>query len=176
MNRDPQIISLLILERGAVWPVWSRQLRAASLHLVVESQLELESVAEFQVRVSERLDKMKEKGERALTAGYVCCLDSRGREESRLSLMRALLRVLGREENAELIIAGGPWAADGEGGRERMRLVKLWAQLSEEAPRQLVSVRFEDPPATSGSYTLPEVNEEEWRARPGSGLLKGLPS
>lgn len=164
MKQDTQTISLLVLEQGSVFPTWGSSLRLAAPHVVVESQMDAETVDIFEKRVSRRLAKLSERGDRLVAVGYVCALDSSARRwQSREVLTRALLEALGPVPEAELIMGGGAWSLEGKEADERQRLLELWASLSEAAPGRRVSIRFEESPRESGLF-LVGVGRDELRA------------
>jgi hypothetical protein len=74
------------------------------------------------------------------------------RRESRKRVGLRILQQLGETNGAELILAGGSWEITGDEGRQRSELIELWSELSVQAPGRLMSVRFEDPPSSSGVF------------------------
>ncbi|HSC87763.1 MAG TPA: hypothetical protein VLC09_10855 [Polyangiaceae bacterium] len=72
MKQERQILTLLVLEKGATWPSWSSELRARAHNVIVEAQLEQEDLVSFGARMMARIEKLRERGDQVLGAGYVC--------------------------------------------------------------------------------------------------------
>jgi hypothetical protein len=145
--------TLVIMEAGASWPVWVKELQRRAPNSMVEVQPSSESPDSFASRVLRRLDALR--GRRVELLGAVYAAASPASEDERRvrwRLCEALLDAL--SPRGELILSGANWSTWGVDARSREDLLGLAGDLSCElrVGTQTVSVRFEDPVEESGMH------------------------
>lgn len=160
VNLRTESVALLLLERGAVWPSWSRELRDSAPHLVVETQLEDETLARFEERLLERLQRMRLTGIRLGVAAYACSVSDDSGTATRVSIGQTLLGML--EPGAQLILAGSVSTLGRGDTAQKARVMELWTRLCEGEGGREVRVRFEAlAPSQSGVFESTGGLEEE---------------
>lgn len=148
-TKDPEKMTLLILEHGAPWPTWINGHRSRANHAAVEVQAQGESAEEFAQRLVARIERIKQQNLTVLGAGYVCAPSGAERTALRRKSCEALLSVFSKNEQPELILAAGDWDASDP---ERDVLIQLWSELSQLVPNTSVSIRFEETEDKSGVF------------------------
>lgn len=144
MTEDSQVLTLLLIENGAPWPAWSADLRARAPNMVLEAQMEAESMEAFGQRVMQRIERLVERHDRVLGAAYLCGLGDSSRDTVRQRICRALIGALDKATDAELIVGGAVREQGVAADRERARLLALWTALSEQSANHPVSIRLDD--------------------------------
>lgn len=157
VDNNEETFALFVLEKGADWPSWGAAIRQRADNAVVETRIEGETEEEFERRVLHRLERVQQKGVRLVSAGYICGLDGTFDPERRHRLTLAIVRALADRPDSELVLGGGAWDATGREGAAREAMMELWGQLSGDAPGRLISVRFEQPPESSGVYAVTDA-------------------
>jgi len=148
-EREPEEITLLVLERGAPWPSWAPALRARADHLTVEVQTEDESDPDFAVRMKARFERLTLQAIKVAAAGYVCAPSAEQRSPLRKDVCHGLLALLDLEVQPELTIGAAAWDIR---SLERTQLIQLWGELSQARPRVTVSVCFDEQENNSGVF------------------------
>lgn len=147
--KDPEQMTLLILERGAPWPTWVDGHRSRADQAAVEVQAQGESAEEFGDRLVARVERLRQQNLTLLGAGYVCAPSDTERTALRRRSCEALLSIFSRVEQPEFILAAGDWAVSDP---QRNVLIQLWSELSQLVPNITVSIRFEETDDKSGVF------------------------
>jgi hypothetical protein len=137
-NRD-DLMSIVVLEAGAAWPVWLAEYQRQAPNAVVIAQADTESVHAFQARVVHRVTEAKSAGTGRIRVGV---LVASGRSDDsvrsfREGVARAIVNAMGTRSEAELVLAGGGSEAD----PSRHELFALAGALCEELGGTSVNVR-----------------------------------
>ncbi len=163
MSREPEEMTLLVLERGAPWPSWASSLRARANHSAVEVQAEDENSEEFSDRIVGRLRRLQEQRVRLVAAGYVCAPSEVQRMVLRARTCKLLLDALDSSRQPELLMGAGDWDAD---SLERGSLIELWGELSHFKVGASVSVCFDQEEKTSGVFRTAPLKQANRAAPP----------
>jgi hypothetical protein len=161
-TKDPELVTLLVIEHGAPWPSWAAQLRARVDHSAVEAQCEGESSLEFSERMKTRIAKVSAHGQRLIAAGYMCAAMGRDNHEVRKEICEALLFALDDQHQPELLLGADDWDVH---SLERMDLIERWSQLSQLRPKTSVSVCFEQADDMSGVFQAANVRKGSVQTR-----------
>lgn len=145
--------TLVIMEAGASWPVWVKELQRRAPNSMVEVQPSSESSDGFAARVMRRLQSLEDRGV-ALAGVVYAAASPASRQELKIrhELCAALLDRL--SSDGELVLSGACWSTWGVDARSREELMALAGDLSceLEGRAQTVSVRFSDPIEESGVH------------------------
>lgn len=147
--KDPEKMTLLILELGAPWPTWVSGHRSRADQAAVEVQAQGESAEEFADRLVNRVERIRQQNRTLLGAGYVCAPSDCDRTALRKRSCEALLSIFSKDEQPEFILAAGDWAVSDP---QREDLIQLWSELSQRVPNISVSIRFEETADKSGAF------------------------
>lgn len=143
--------TLVIMEAGAMWPAWVKEVQRRAPNSMVEVQPSSERVRCFAARVQRRLATLRQRG--VALVGVVYAAASPATEEERRvrwELCRVLLDTLA--PTGELVLSGVGWGTWGVDARSREDLLGLAGDLSCRLKGQTVSVRFHDPNEQSGVH------------------------
>jgi hypothetical protein len=137
-SRD-DLMSIVVLEAGAAWPVWLTDYQRLAPNAVVIAQADTESVHAFRARVVHRVADAKAAGTGRIRVGV---LVASGRSDEgvrglREGVARSILNAMGTRFEAELVLAGG----GSEGDPSRQELFALAGALCEELGGTSVNVR-----------------------------------
>ena len=155
MTRDSQVLTLLLIEKGAPWPTWSADLRARAPNMVLEAQMEAETMEAFGQRVLQRIERIVERHDRVLGAAYLCGMGDASQDAVRQMICRALLGALDKPSQAELIVGGAVGAHGLAADGARSRLLGLWTALSEQSPYHPICIKLDDGGNDSGVPAAP---------------------
>lgn len=143
-SRD-DLMSIVVLETGAAWPVWLTEQRLAP-HAVVIAQARAEGLDGFRVRVLHRIAEATTSSGARVSVGVIVAAPAAGEErlEFRESVARALLQRMG--SGAELVLAGDGHETD----PARHELFTIAGALCEELGGSKVNVRVRFSSSKSG--------------------------
>jgi hypothetical protein len=150
--------TLVIMEAGASWPVWVKDLQRRAPNSMVEVQPSSESAQSFSERVQRRLASLRQRGVTLVGAAYAASSPASDEErETRRQVCVALLEHL--SPAGELVLSGTGWSTWGVDARSREELMGLAGDLScgLRGRTQTVSVRFSDPIEESGVHKAPPL-------------------
>jgi len=149
LENSDDLMSIVVLEAGAVWPPWLPEYQRLAPNAVVIAQAGAESLTSFQTRVLSRVAEAaaSDTGVR-VRVGVIVSVDSPGEDRVMLrqKVARALLKAMGTEHEAELVLAGG----SEELAASRHQLFELAGTLCEELAGALVNVRVRFSNSKSG--------------------------
>ena len=137
-NRD-DLMSIVVLEAGAAWPVWLTEYQRLAPNSVVIVQAGTESVYAFRARVIQRVAEAKVAGTGRVRVGVLVASgrSDEGARSMREGVARAILSAMGTLSEAELVLAGG----GNDGDPSRQELFALAGALCEELGGTSVNVR-----------------------------------
>ncbi len=174
---EERATTLVLMESGAFWPAWVKEVQRRAPNSMVEVQSASESVEGFGGRALRRLASLRERGVSLRAAVYAAASPATEQERAvRRVVCGMLLDVLGH--GGELVLSGEGWSTWGMDARSREELMSLAGELSCQLPRAssippqpsssdrdsssrisvppsrrvTVSVRFGDPPDESGVH------------------------
>lgn len=150
--------TLVLMEAGACWPAWVKDLQHRAPNSMVEVQPSSESSQSFSDRVRRRLASLRQRGVTLVGAAYAAASPASEEErETRRALCAALLEHL--SPDGELVLSGTGWSTWGVDARSREELMGLAGDLScsLKGSAQTVSVRFSDPLEESGVHKAPRL-------------------
>jgi hypothetical protein len=151
-----QATTLVIMEAGASWPGWVKELQRRAPNSMVEVQPSSEQAEGFAARVRRRVTSLRQRGVALVGAVYAAASPASDEERSvRRELCRVLLDAL--MPSGELVLSGAGWGTWGVDARSREDLMGLAGDLScrLKGSAQTVSVRFSDPTEESGVHKAP---------------------
>ncbi|MCK6531651.1 MAG: hypothetical protein L6Q84_01665 [Polyangiaceae bacterium] len=151
MEDNDQKTALVVMEAGARWPSYTRELAGRASSAVVESQPAIESVAEFSARVIGRVARLAERSVRIPVAILAASqrIDPEARK-CRYQMARAIVMAMAGAEGGELLIMG-----DEHFGEEvRHELVAFAGALCDGLAGSAVSVRVRFGTGRSGTHAL----------------------
>ena len=137
-SRD-DLMSIVVLEAGAIWPAWLSEYQRLAPNAVVIAQARAETFDAFRTRVIHRVEEATTSSGARVRVGVLVSAVGVGEDrlEFREGVARAMLRVMGSNGEAELVLAG-----DGhEGDPARHELFALAGALCEELGGTQVNVR-----------------------------------
>ncbi len=158
-SEEERATTLVLMESGAYWPSWVKEVQRRAPNSMVEVQSASESVEGFGARALRRLLALRERGIRVHAAVYAAASPASDQERSvRRLLCSTLLDVLA--DGGELVLSGAGWSTWGVDARSREELMALAGDLSCQLPhtvsgangRVTVSVRFGEAPDESGVH------------------------
>jgi len=137
-NRD-DLMSIVVLEAGASWPPWLSECQRMAPNAVVIAKAAAESAAVFESRVLHRVTEAQNSASGRVRVGVIVSADSalESRLAMRQSVARALLKAMGPNHEAELVLAGDSDELDSS----RHAMFELAGTLCEELVGTEVSVR-----------------------------------
>ncbi len=113
MEPNDQKTALVIMEAGARWPSYARELAGRASSAVVESQQVSESLGEFSERVTGRLRRLAERQIRVPVAILATNQRiDREAEVARYQMARQVVGLLAEHGGGELLVMGGEHFAD----------------------------------------------------------------
>lgn len=146
--------TLVVMEAGAIWPSWVKEVQRRAPNSMVEVQPSSERVESFAARVQRRLASFGQRGVTLVGAVYAAASPATDEERRvRWELCRMLLDTL--SPNGELVLSGAGWSNRGVDARSREDLLGLAGDLSCRLKGQTVCVRFSDPSEQSGVHKAP---------------------
>lgn len=147
LQADPEpATTLVVMEAGASWPAWVKELQRRAPNSMVEVQPSSEPAERFAARVQRRLSSLEARGVSLLGVAYAAASPASEEERAvRRALCEALLQHL--SPTGELVLSGDGWSSWGVDARSREELVGLAGDLScrLRGRNQTVSVRFSEP-------------------------------
>jgi hypothetical protein len=151
MTQDDQRTALVVMEAGARWPSYTRELAGRASSAVVESQPVSESCEEFSARVVARVARM---GERSVTVPVaILAVSQRIDPEARASrylVARSVVTLMTAQDVGELLIIGDEHFAD----EVRHELLAFAGALCDGLAGSPVSVRVRFGSGQSGVRAL----------------------
>lgn len=153
-----QATTLVIMEAGASWPGWVKELQRRAPNSMVEVQPSSEQAEGFAARVQRRMASLRQRGVALVGAVYAAASPASDEERRvRSELCRVLLDAL--TPSGELVLSGAGWGTWGVDARSREDLMGLAGDLScrLQGSTQTVSVRFSDPTEESGVHKAPSL-------------------
>lgn len=139
LEDNDDLMSIVVLEAGATWPLWLTEYQRIAPNAVVVAQDSAESAEAFGKRVVHRIaDAISKSGSR-VRVGVLVAASSRdeARAPMREGVARAILKALGSQQEAELVLA----SEGGEADPSRQELFTLAGTLCEELAGTSVNVR-----------------------------------
>ncbi len=187
---EERATTLVLMESGAFWPAWVKEVQRRAPNSMVEVQSASESVESFGGRVLRRLMSLRDRGVQLRAAVYAAASPSSEQERGvRRLLCGTLLDVL--HDGGELVLSGAGWCTWGVDARSREELMTLAGELSCQLPLSggarpssvraarveavvsttpravMVSVRFGEAPDESGIHKAATPMEADARLRKG---------
>ncbi len=147
--------TLVVMEAGAVWPAWVKDVQRRAPNSMVEVQPGSESSDTFAGRVLGRLATLKKRGVVLRGALYAASSPASAPVlRARREICEALLEALSDDACGELVLSGAGWSSWGVDALSREELMGLAGHLScrLEGRPVTVSVRFGEPPLESGVH------------------------
>jgi hypothetical protein len=148
LENSDDLLSIVVLEAGAVWPPWLTEYQRLAPNAVVIAQAVTESAATFQGRVLHRVAEAASNSGARVRVGVIVSVDSpdQGRVTLRQNVARGLLKAMGTGHEAELVLAGDSEELEAS----RQQLFELAGTLCEELGGSLVTVRVRFSNSKSG--------------------------
>jgi hypothetical protein len=151
LENSDDLMSIVVLEAGAVWPPWLTEYQRLAPNAVVIAQAASEPAAAFQSRVLHRVAEAAATGSGVrvrVRVGVIVSVDSPAEERIMLrqNVARALLKAMGTGHEAELVLAGDSEELEAS----RQQLFELAGTLCEELGGSLVNVRVRFSNSKSG--------------------------
>jgi len=145
-SRD-DLMSIVVLENGAVWPAWLAEYQRLAPNAVVIAQARTEGLDGFRARVIHRIEEATTSSGARVRVGVIIAAPAAGEDrlEFRESVARALLQLMGSNE-AELVLAGDGHDTD----PARHELFAIAGTLCEELGGSKVNVRVRFSNSKSG--------------------------
>ena len=146
-SRD-ELMSIVVLEAGATWPTWLSEYQKIAPNAVVVAQARTEPIGTFRSRVIHRVEEATASSGAKVRVGVIVAAGSADAEQLqfRESVARAILRVMGANSEAELVLAGDGHDAD----PARHELFALAGALCEQPGGTKVNVRVRFAGSKSG--------------------------
>jgi hypothetical protein len=137
-NRD-DLMSIVVLEAGAIWPAWLGEYQRLAPNAVVIAEAGAESAAAFQTRVVHRIEEATQSSGPRVRVGVMVLADKENADRAALrkQVARALLKAMGASHEAELVLAGDGQELDAA----RHELFALAGTLCEELGGTHINVR-----------------------------------
>jgi hypothetical protein len=139
LEANDDLMSIVVLEAGATWPVWLTEYQRIAPNAVVVAQDAAEPAEAFAGRVVHRIEDAISKDAKRVRVGVLVAAPSRddGRVAMRERVARVILKALGSQKDAELVLAGD----GGEGDPSRQELFTLAGALCQELAGSNLNVR-----------------------------------
>jgi hypothetical protein len=148
LENSDDLMSIVVLEAGAVWPAWLGEYQRLAPNAVVVAEARSESMGAFEARVVHRVEEATARSGPRVRVGVMVLADAGNRERVllRRSVARALLKAMGSSHEAELVLGG-----DGEElDVSRHELFALAGTLCEELGGTHINVRVRFSSGKSG--------------------------
>ncbi|MCC6901218.1 MAG: hypothetical protein IT377_19750 [Polyangiaceae bacterium] len=151
MEHNDQRTALVVMEAGARWPSYTRELAGRASSAVVESQPAIESVAEFSARVVGRVARLAERSVSIPVAILAASqrIDPEARK-CRYQVARAIVMSMATSGGGELLIMGDEHFGD----EVRHELVAFAGALCDGLAGSAVTVRVRFGTGRSGTHSL----------------------
>lgn len=148
LERRDELMSIVVLEATAIWPVWLSEYQRIAPNAVVIAQARTEAVAAFRSRVIHRIEEATASSGAKVRVGVIVAAGGAGDEQLSLreGVARAILQVMGANQDAELVLAGDGHDAD----PVRHELFALAGALCEDPAGTKVNVRVRFASGKSG--------------------------
>lgn len=150
LENSDDLMSIVVLEAGAVWPPWLTEYQRLAPNAVVIAQAHTESADVFQTRVLHRIAEAATASGNGVRVrvGVIVSVDSPAddRVALRQNVSRGLLKAMGTGHEAELVLAGDSEELEAS----RQQLFELAGTLCEELSGALVNVRVRFSNSKSG--------------------------
>jgi hypothetical protein len=106
-SRD-ELMSIVVLEAGAIWPAWLSEYQRIAPNAVVIAQARAEALDAFRSRVIHRIEEATSSSGAKVRVGVIVAAGGAGAEQLQLreGVARAILQVMGANRDAELVLAG----------------------------------------------------------------------
>jgi hypothetical protein len=139
LENSDDLMSIVVLEAGAAWPAWLTEYQRLAPNAVVIAQAASEPTDVFETRVLHRVKEASVNGVARVRVGVIVVADVPGQQRSlmRQNVARALLKAMGKNHEAELVLGGDSEELDGS----RHEMFELAGTLCEELGGTRVSVR-----------------------------------
>lgn len=152
MDQNDQRTAIVVMEAGARWPSYSRELAGRASSAVVESQPAIESLDDFAVRVTGRVARLVE---RSVTIPVAILATSQridaDARKARYLMARAMVAAMATNESGgELLIMGDEHFAD----EVRHEFMAFAGALCDGLAGSAVSVRVRFGSGQSGTRSL----------------------
>jgi hypothetical protein len=146
-SRD-DLMSIVVLEAGATWPVWLAEYQRLAPNAVVIAQARAEPMDAFRARVVHRMEEAQHASGARVCVGVIVAAPVAGDEQLsfREGVARALLQLMGSGNEAELVLAGDGHDSD----PARHELFAIAGSLCEELGGSKVNVRVRFSNSKSG--------------------------
>lgn len=152
-SEEERATTLVLMESGAFWPTWVKEIQRRAPNSIVEVQSASESVEGFGGRVLRRLLSLRDRGVKLRAAVYAASSPSTEQERAvRRLLCSTLLDVLG--DFGELVLSGEGWSTWGVDARSRADLMALAGDLSHQLPGSTVPLPPRSLPPTGSAGTV----------------------
>lgn len=137
-HTDEALLSVVVLERGALWPPWLAEYQKYAPDSIVIAQSADESGVEFAARIARKMDEIANH-DSAIHAGLLVCNGSLDEASSacREQVCGSLLRVMLLKQRGELVLVGDMKSGDDT----RHELFTLAGMLCDGLQGTEVSVR-----------------------------------
>ena len=147
LENSDDLMSIVVLEAGAVWPPWLTEYQRLAPNAVVIAQAAAETSAIFEARVLHRIAEAGH-GSARVRVGVIVSIDSPGhdRVSLRQNIARSLLKAMGTAHEAELVLSGDSEELE----HSRHQLLELAGTLCEELGGTRVNVRVRFSNSKSG--------------------------
>lgn len=151
LENSDDLMSIVVLEAGAVWPPWLTEYQRLAPNAVVIAQAATESADLFQSRVLHRVAEAAATGKGVrvrVRVGVIVSVDSPTEERVMLrqNVARGLLKAMSTGHEAELVLAGDSEELEAS----RQQLFELAGTLCEELGGTRVNVRVRFSNSKSG--------------------------
>lgn len=139
MLDNDDLMSIVVLEAGAAWPAWLTEYQRLAPNAIVVVQAMAEAADVFSARVVHRIEEAKSRADVHVRVGVIVSAEptDEGKSAMREAIARAILRAMGSQSEAELVLAGD----GGEADPSRHELFALAGVLCQELGGTSVSVR-----------------------------------
>jgi hypothetical protein len=147
LENSDDLMSIVVLEAGAVWPPWLTEYQRLAPNAVVIAQAAAETSNIFETRVLHRIAEAAH-GSARVRVGVIVSIDSPGhdRVSLRQNVARSLLKAMGTAHEAELVLSGDSEELE----HSRQQLFELAGTLCEELGGTRVNVRVRFSNSKSG--------------------------
>lgn len=151
MEQNDQRTALVVMEAGARWPSYTRELAGRASSAVVESQPASESLDEFATRVVGRVARLAERSVTVPVAILAASqrIDPEARR-ARYEIARSVVALMAQNDGGELLIMGDEHFGD----EVRHELVAFAGALCDGLAGSAVSVRVRFGSRQSGTRSL----------------------
>lgn len=148
LDRRDELMSIVVLEAGATWPSWLSEYQRLAPNAVVIVQAPGEALVAFRVRVIHRITEATASTGAKVRVGVIVSAGSSDdvQPSFRESVARAMLKVMGSNPEAELVLAG----EGHDGDSTRHELITLAGALCEQSGGTKVNVRVRFASGKSG--------------------------